>query len=137
MRLRAKHQSTLRVEQEDMREIRSSGEDTVESVATGFVDAGKVVAGIVHQFIPAVIDLLFGNCQDLAEFTLNGGLESVFTLDLFQMESAQDHQGRGGQYYGEFQRQDQPSSLVPAAFQFHFGLLIRTRLWISPAHNIV
>src|SRR5438309_11894801 len=108
-----------------MCEIGASGEHTVERVTAGLVDARKVVARIVHQFISAVINLLFGNCQDLAELTLNGSLESVFTLDLFQMESAQDQQGRGGQYHGEFMSQDQTSSLVPAALQFHLGILLQ------------
>src|SRR5438270_12819329 len=103
-----------------MCEIGASGEYAVERVTARLVDARKDVAPIVHQFVRPVINLLFRNCQDLAELTLNGSLESVFPLDLFQMKSAQNYQGRGGQYHGEFQRQYQPSSLVPAAFQFHF-----------------
>ena len=78
-----------------MCEIRASSEHTVERVTAGLVDAWKFVARIVCQLIRPVINLLFGNYQYLAELTLNGGFESVFTLDLFQMERAQDHQGRG------------------------------------------
>src|SRR6266478_7360554 len=137
MRLRAKHQSTFRVVEEDMCEIRASGEHTVERVTAGFVDAWKFVARIVCQLVRPVINLLFGNYQYLAELTLNGGLESVFTLDLFQMERAQDHQSRGGQYHGQLKRQYQASSLVPAAFQFHFWTPDPDSPWISPAHNIV
>src|SRR6266550_4904191 len=109
MRLRAKHQSSFRVIKEDMCEIGASSEHTIERVTAGLVDTRKFVACIVSQFIRPVINLLFGNCQYLAELTLNGGLESVFTLNLFQMERAQDHQGRGGYYDGQLKRQYQAS----------------------------
>ena len=124
MGLGAKHHTLLRVIKKNVRDIGMCGEQSFQGVSAGLAGGGKSRADVVNQFICPVINLLFGNCQYLAELTLNGGLESVFTLDLFQMESAQDHQSRGGQYHGEFQRQDQPSSLVPAAFWLHGVSLI-------------
>src|SRR5438034_4570351 len=102
-----------------MCEIGTRGEHAVERVTACLAGSRKFVACVVGQLIRPVIYLLFGNCQYLAELALNGGLESMFTLDLFQMKRAQDHQGRGRQYNGELKRQYQPSSLIPAAFQFH------------------
>ena len=73
-----------------MGNIWMSAEDSIQVYAAGFARRGEFATNIVHQFVCFVVDLLFGNGQDLTEVALDGGLNRAVALDGFQMHCTQD-----------------------------------------------
>src|SRR2546427_5778441 len=113
------------------------GKKSVERFGARHTRGRKPASNIVQLFICLVVDLLLGNGQHLAEVALYGGLHCPVALDVVQVPRAEDHEGRGGQGYGEFEGEHQPGSFVPTPFRVHDELLIRAATWISPAGNIL
>jgi hypothetical protein len=120
-----------------MGDIGMSEKDSIQVHAASFARRGKFIANVVRQFGRFMIDMLFRNCEDLGEVSLDGCFDGAVTLDGFQMYCAQDDKGRCGQNYCQLQSQEQPEPLVFWPFRFHPGFLIRTLMWISPALTIV
>ena len=71
-----------------MGDVRMSGEDSIQSHAAGITRRGKLAANVVHECVCFMVDLLFGNCQDLTEVALDGCLNRTVALDGLQMPGA-------------------------------------------------
>ena len=110
-----------------MGNIRMSGENSIQGLTAGLTRHRKFVANIVHQFVCFVIDLFFGNGQDLTEVALDGRFNRAITLDGLQVSGTQEDQGGSRQDYSQFHRQYQPAACASGLFRFHLhpGLLIR------------
>ena len=66
----------------------------------------------------------------------NGGFHRAVALNVLHMPGAQDHQGGGGQYDSELQRQEQSGFFVPP-FRFHFLNGSPGLSALAPQSNIV
>src|ERR1700730_12780651 len=125
----------LGIVEHQMGNIRMSSENSIQGLTAGLTWHWKFVANIVHQFVCFVIDLFFGNGQDLTEVALDGRFNRAITLDGLQVSGTQEDQGGSRQDYSQFHRQDQPAACASGLFRFHHpGLLIRAFYsfsWIS------